>query len=608
MTTEAPQREAVEAKDGAGTARRTIITLLLLLLLVLVVDGLYVGAQLAGNMLGVADDLQTGADQLREGNLQAAEEAFANAGEAAKNGGGLLNHPAPLIARILPYVGSEIDAVDRLMKASEQTSGAGVAAVDGARELGLRGDEEAAEALIDAGQVDVDLLETASPHISEAAESLEGARELLVEGTTPRSSLLQEAYLEAKDKIVDASETATDASNAVRLLPELLGGKGKRRYFLAFQAAGDPRATGGFIGVYGILEANNGRMHLAQVDGIEILSKKLKGSIKPPPNISQHDVDSGATKSFPQANIMPHWPTAARTLIAMYEKAEGERLDGAIGMDQVALANLMRDAPPINVPDLGIDVTSENVVDVISQQSYTELTELEQTAVLVALVRDFWAGFSEGTLPPESLAAGMGDAIDTRHLKVFSANEEAADALHALQADDDFTSYGEDVQIAHINNYGQNKIGPFIQRGIDTNVEKTDDESVLVTTNMKIDNSAPTSPVTLLNLPFPGEKVGTFDAEVCFVLPAGAEWESFQIDGEKYPKYGDKELGRLQGCGIIFLESGKSTDVTVSYRMPELESLVLYPQAQLNPDTYRVTGYDGEVHEGTLEEPVEIGL
>ena len=599
-----------EPKERKRSGRRIVSALFLLLLVALLIDGVYVGVRLAGDMLGMADDLQTGADEFREGDFISASASFEDAEDAAKTGRSLLKHPAGFVAGFLPVVGSETDAVERLMRASEATAGAGVNAVAGARELGIEGDQDPAEALVEKGRVKLPLVEAAEPYVTSAAEALQGARRTLEGAEIPRLGLLRTAFEEAQDKILEASATATDAANAVRLLPELLGAQGTRRYFLAFQTLNEQRATGGVIGAYGILEAKAGRMRLVKVAPIAPLTRMLKGRIEPPPNFSQFDIDGGSTLQFQQVNQMAHWPTAARGLLAMYERATGESLDGVIAMDQVALGLLMRGAPPIDAPILDTEVTAANVVEVVSRQGYEELNEAEQNVLIVGIVKHFWDSFAKGALPARELAEGINDAIDTKHLKLFSLHGGASEPLAALEADDDLSSEGPHVQMVYGNNYSANKVDYFVYRDLNIQIEDNDDGLLTVNTTITYQNRAPSAPVTdLIRNNLTQDPPGTARSELCTLLPVGAKWVSFDIDGKKYRQYGDKELGRYRvGCGLIDALSGDTSTMTHSYAVPQMDSLTLYPQAVLNPDTYRVTGPDGEVHKGTLTEPVEIPL
>ena len=66
------------------------------------------------------------------------------------------------------------------------------------------------------------------------------------------------AVADVRKKVDELSVTTTSAARAAELIPPMLGADGKRRYFLAFQNPAESRGTGGLLGAYGVLEADQG--------------------------------------------------------------------------------------------------------------------------------------------------------------------------------------------------------------------------------------------------------------------------------------------------------------------------------------------------------------
>jgi Protein of unknown function (DUF4012) len=73
-------------------------------------------------------------------------------------------------------------------------------------------------------------------------------------------------------ELTSASREADDAVAAARLAPAILGGGGTRRYLLTVQNGAESRATGGFIGNWGILTGEGGKVHLDQFEEIALLN------------------------------------------------------------------------------------------------------------------------------------------------------------------------------------------------------------------------------------------------------------------------------------------------------------------------------------------------
>src|SRR5262249_15890278 len=61
-----------------------------------------------------------------------------------------------------------------------------------------------------------------------------------------------------------AQHDVANASAAVANLPDILGGAGERNYFVVFATPSESRDLGGFMGAYGILTADDGKITLSK--------------------------------------------------------------------------------------------------------------------------------------------------------------------------------------------------------------------------------------------------------------------------------------------------------------------------------------------------------
>ncbi len=67
---------------------------------------------------------------------------------------------------------------------------------------------------------------------------------------------------DVQTKVDDARATVVAGSKASQLIPDMLGGSGRRTYILAFQNNAEIRSTGGLPGAFAILRAEDGRISL----------------------------------------------------------------------------------------------------------------------------------------------------------------------------------------------------------------------------------------------------------------------------------------------------------------------------------------------------------
>ena len=82
----------------------------------------------------------------------------------------------------------------------------------------------------------------------------------------------------------------------------------------------------------------------------------------------------GATRVWHQANPSPHFPDAARIWLAMWQQQFGQRLDGVIATDPVAMGYLLRATGPAQLPT-GQTISSGNAVDTTLRKAYAQYSE-----------------------------------------------------------------------------------------------------------------------------------------------------------------------------------------------------------------------------------------
>jgi len=98
---------------------------------------------------------------------------------------------------------------------------------------------------------------------------------------------------------------------------EILGHQKPKRYLLLFQNNNEMRATGGFIGSYGILDLDEGRIKNLTIDGIYNADGQLLSKITPPEPL-RFTNDRWHARD---ANWFPDFPASAQKVAWLLEKA-----------------------------------------------------------------------------------------------------------------------------------------------------------------------------------------------------------------------------------------------------------------------------------------------
>lgn len=140
----------------------------------------------------------------------------------------------------------------------------------------------------------------------------------------------------------------------------LLGGDNPRKYLFLFQNNSEMRATGGFIGTYGVLDVSEGKINKIFVEGIYNPDGQLQEKVIPPKPIQK----ISAAWSMHDANWFADFPTSAQKIAWFYEKTGGPTVDGIIALTPTVMEKLLEITGPIEMPDYDITVNADNFLEV----------------------------------------------------------------------------------------------------------------------------------------------------------------------------------------------------------------------------------------------------
>ncbi|MBM3708758.1 MAG: DUF4012 domain-containing protein, partial [Actinobacteria bacterium] len=141
----------------------------------------------------------------------------------------------------------------------------------------------------------------------------------------------------------------------------IFGHERAKKYLLVFQNNAEARATGGFIGSYGVLDLDQGRIKGLFIDDIYNLDGQLHEKIIPPRPIQK----ISTAWSTHDANWFADWPTSAQKIMWFYEKAGGATPDGVISLTPAVVENLLALTGPIEIPEFNIALNKDNFIETL---------------------------------------------------------------------------------------------------------------------------------------------------------------------------------------------------------------------------------------------------
>ena len=205
-------------------------------------------------------------------------------------------------------------------------------------------------------------------------------------------------------------------------LPAILGWDAPRRYLVLTQNPAELRPTGGFIGSYGIVTFDRGRLTERSFRDIFLLDLPWSYPfIRPPQELADYLLGPKQPWQLADANWSPDFPISARDAIRLYANESGDaKIDGVLGITTYTIDELLKVTGPITVPDYGATIASgETTLKVLQLTRAPKAPNQNRKAFLSA-----FADRLLGTLlalPPKQWGTILGEADTFRTQRLLLA-------------------------------------------------------------------------------------------------------------------------------------------------------------------------------------------
>ncbi len=221
------------------------------------------------------------------------------------------------------------------------------------------------------------------------------------------------------------NDNLEDTDRFAKIFLEIFGHYGPRKYLIVFQNNQEMRATGGFIGSYGLLETNAGKIEKLKVEGIYNPDGQLRVNVVPPRPIQK----MSAVWTTHDANWWPDFPKSAKKISWFYEKTGGPTTDGVIAITPAVLEKMLTVTGPIEMPEYNITVTDKNFTKVIQKQVEEDYDKEENKPkkILADITPKLFAKFFDLKNPKQMAKAVkvLLNALEEKHILLYFAEQEA---------------------------------------------------------------------------------------------------------------------------------------------------------------------------------------
>ncbi|MFZ2174965.1 MAG: DUF4012 domain-containing protein [Rhodococcus sp. (in: high G+C Gram-positive bacteria)] len=546
--------------------------------------------QVQHNLMGARGNAQLAKDSLLDGDTEAAKQAAADARDSALRGQDNLHSlPWSAIAAV-PGVGTPLESVQQMADVVVGlTQDVLTPAVDVGVALSPR------DLISEGGKVKLQPLRDAGPALEETSVA---AREL-----ADQAHEIQDAgYLGVVNDVRTQLQTQTDdvakllenTSIGAKVLPSMLGLDGPRSYFMAFQTNAEARGTGGLVGGYSVIRANNGHMTVEKLGKNSEVSYDKK-PLDLGPEFQARYGNYNPSVDIRNSNLSSHFPYAGQIWKSMWEQETGDTVDGAIATDPVALSYVLGAVGPITMPD-GEVVDSNNVVELTQSTAYTRFITDEANyqagnadrkdylQTIAAKVVEKMTGKIES---PQRLLDAVGKAASERRIAVWSAHPEEqaiiADTKLGYTVPEDTAPYAGVV----INNNAGNKLDYYLEREIDYTAGECTGDTRTSTVTVRLTNNTPEGDFprivagTFKEKPLP---FGTNLSMVSLLATDGAQLKKASLDGKPVFTINGGELGHPVFTVPVTIAKGDTVELRYELTEPAAAGAARVPVQPLVDD------------------------
>lgn len=424
-------------------------------------QGLVVKENILASGLAAYQNLLSAKDSLEQANWQGAEENFALAYSNFNRANQEISGLAKVVLNLLDYLGSDslVSSGAHLVKAGQALSAVGQELASAINLFSLNDLLNLAQGSSNQSVPLTERIVASQNNLRQALNELRTA-----EGELGQLEDISQPFLEKisdlKAKMPLIKKMLEQTLNYSDALLNFLGQRNPRQYLLVFQNNSEARATGGFIGTYGLLALDKGEMKKLFIEGVFNADGQLIEKVIPPQPIQK----ISTAWSMHDANWFADFPTSAQKIAWFYEKTGGPTVDGVIGLTPTVIERLLNLTGPIEMPEYGVVLSSSNFTEIIQYKVELDYNkELNQPKQILA---DFAPKFIKALAELSSqnkveAVKVIFDALKEKHILLYfkdSALEEIVEkegwAGQLLVTDKDYFS----VVSSNINGFKTDRV------------------------------------------------------------------------------------------------------------------------------------------------------
>lgn len=304
---------------------------------------------------------------------------------------------------------------------------------------------------INAAKLDVQLAEADLKYVNKA---------LLPERIQPKIAMYD--YL-----LSELSANLDYSEKLVGGIPEVLGADKEKKYLLLFQNNNEVRATGGFIGSYGLLTLSKGKISNLEIDDIYNPDGQIDlRNIKEPVPAQIEEYLKEDRMHIRNANWSPDFVKSADAITNLYYKVSGQNIDGVVALDLEFVREFLDVTGPVYLTAYNEEIRADNLYERTqfhSDFNYVNGSDQKKSFLTILGSKLLERFFSLPKEQMSSLADMLLRSIEQRHLMVTLKNSSLSGLLSEMKWDGTLVETDTDYLAIINSNIGGTKANYFVK-------------------------------------------------------------------------------------------------------------------------------------------------
>jgi hypothetical protein len=345
------------------------------------------------------------------------------------------------------------------------------------------------------GTIDLAGLASTEPDLKAAQTALQDVNQKLeqmsVDGVV---GPVVDARMQLLGQLHGLTGTIDTAYRASRIAPVMLGADGPRRYLMVFETPAESRGTGGLVGSYAIISIDHGKITREHTGSNTELQDSPTPVVDLGPEFNTRYGSIDAARGWRNANFTPNFPWAAEIWQRLWERQSGEKLDGVISVDPVALGYMLDVTGPITLSD-GEVINGQNAAEwsmVTSYAKYGGDSPLRKQ-LSVELATKTLDQLTSGDGGSTALLKALGRAAGERRLLIWSAHPAEQAIISGTPPAGELPEYSGPFTALVLRNGSGDKLDYYVTRSQDYRVLSCGPQRRLVQVTATLNNTAPRS-------------------------------------------------------------------------------------------------------------------